>query len=83
MKRAKILLAAISIFAVVGGAYAFKAQRVGSRIWIRVAGQTTCGLQVDQRSILPAVPNQVPLSTTYVTDIAGICPDKIPYYTAP
>jgi hypothetical protein len=34
MKRAKLMLAAIALFAVVGGAYAVKANRASTRIYV-------------------------------------------------
>jgi hypothetical protein len=43
MRKAKIMLSAIAILAVVGGAFAFKAQRFGAGIYFTKTGVTTVG----------------------------------------
>ena len=46
MKRAKIALTAIALFAVIGGALAFKSQRV-SQSWFKTNGAGNCVLAVN------------------------------------
>jgi hypothetical protein len=85
MKKAKILLAAIAVFAIVGGAYAFKAHRAGSFIYLRALGTTSCTLSVQSFSISPQFLGQPPvtLTSTYVTNLPGACTLSTLYYTAP
>lgn len=78
MKKAKLMLAAIAVFAVVGGAYAFKAQR-GAVIFCHPT-TTTLGTELDNfTTTLSTVPgayrayctvNAVPITkSTWITTL--------------
>jgi hypothetical protein len=84
MKKAKILLAAIAVFALVGGAYAFKAQRSLQFIWVRDAANpsnTLCTLQIFERTTTKPG-TALPLGNTFITTAAdgGVCTTTFSYY---
>lgn len=79
MKRAKMLLAAIAVFAVVGGAYAFKAREFHS-IFVPTVANGACTFEITGRTTLPTTGATVlrsativasttcPLTTVYISD---------------
>ncbi|OQP66622.1 hypothetical protein [Niastella populi] len=86
MKKAKVLLAAIAVFAVVGGALAFKAKNVGS-----IYCDSTCPIQAlrlgfttqdqDQGSAT-TVCNAQGTNMYYVAPVTGCTTTTIAYTTA-
>ncbi|SEW24827.1 hypothetical protein SAMN05421841_1820 [Chryseobacterium wanjuense] len=77
MKRAKIVLAGVALFAVIGGAFAFKASRVPQPLFTENAAgicnvPTTLFL-----TLTPPTPGQLPITTTdlyYTTRLTTSCP---------
>jgi hypothetical protein len=80
MKRAKFALTAIAVFAVVGGALAFKANRTANQFYRTtvLGGNCTSATTV----LYTATPNGNPAitqSTYYTTPVAGACPTLVIY----
>jgi hypothetical protein len=69
MKKAKLVLAAVAVFAVVGGVYASKA-RIGQKLWFTNGTPGLCNLQVDQRTLAP---NGNFITNTYASIASGPC----------
>jgi hypothetical protein len=70
MKKIKIMLTAITVFAVVGGALAFKAQKFGAIVYTTnnpVEG-ATCPFELREFTITDVKPNSSAVLTS-VTDI--------------
>ncbi|SDF04455.1 DUF6520 family protein [Chitinophaga filiformis] len=83
MKKAKIVLSAVALFAVVGGAFAFKATKYQSRNVYSSYATTTNGQPTILCSTtnLHAGPNGNP-TTTYTTVLAGgLCPAPVATFT--
>ena len=80
MKKAKILLAAVAVFGVVGGISAVKALE-SEKVFTHKASDPVgiCTEEVKFRT-LEFRPNQVPLNT-YATEIPGNC-DIVNVYTS-
>jgi hypothetical protein len=77
MNRAKFALTAIAVLAIVGGALAFKA-KTATHLYTRTANTTTCGVTLTSVTFEPGLKT---LGTTYITDVPGVCPDIITYYS--
>ena len=71
MKRVKMMLTAIGVLAVVGGAVAFKAVKFGSNTYcIGTSGATACPTKVTNKSFLAGDENvyrQIPAAATCST----------------
>jgi hypothetical protein len=65
MKKVKIMLTAVAILAVVGGALAFKAQKFGTAIWYKTLDtDPTCSIPA--RTTIQSKPNFGQFATTTV-----------------
>lgn len=73
MKRAKIALSAIAVFAVIGGAFAFKAKNSAVQIYTHAAGDaaTKCTVPLtgytDDRFLEPTIGTLLTTATTLPT----------------
>lgn len=81
MKKAKIALVAIAVFAVVGGAYAFKAKRATDKIYYTTVPGGVATLTLSSVT-LTAAPGASPLSSTFATTIYNTTTPEnlVPYY---
>ena len=70
MKNAKMLLAAIAVVTVAGGALAFKAQNRQINRYCTTSSGTTCS--VDNLTLKAATPGNVSYATTTGDDCVGI-----------
>jgi hypothetical protein len=83
MKKAKILLSAIVLVAVVGGAFAFKANRFIAKVFYSYGVSTTtvggptvtgCVVPVTLTSTTALVGSLAPVSsTTFITNTSSVC----------
>jgi hypothetical protein len=83
MKKAKIVLSAVAVFAVVGGAFAFKAQRFGFANLYTSTGVTTIGSATYPLCGNPSYVTTAPAATltrrsffsgkTVVANVPNIC----------
>jgi hypothetical protein len=77
MKKAKLMLSAIAILAVVGGAFAFKASSFNQFFRTAVNGQCTSAFQT-QRVVTDENDAQAIITNTlYSIPVAGPCPQII------
>lgn len=76
MKKAKIVLSAVALFAVVGGAFAFKAAKFGAnnRVYTSYTTTTQGGAQVTRCSTINFATTDGPgiLSTVYTSTAAAV-----------
>lgn len=78
MKKAKLVLSAVAVFAVIGGAFAFKASRAPHQFYkTNAAGNCVSTVQVryttdENLAIDPNLP--IVQNTYYTTTRAGVCP---------
>jgi len=70
MKKARIVLSAVAVFAVIGGAFAFKAARTPKTFFTPGSNPAICDAPVTLRYTTQPLVN-VPTITTYATEIAG------------
>jgi hypothetical protein len=82
MRKAKILLVTIVLFAIIGGVSAFKA-RTTRFIYVRSFGQTICTVIIIGVDTVPFIIGDSPIGFTYATTIPGPCPISRVFYTAP
>lgn len=78
MKKAKIVLAAVALFAVVGGAVAFKAARATEFVYTTGAIPNIC--DVTLRFVTTANTGGTPLGSLAVTTIKGAACVNQPIY---
>jgi hypothetical protein len=80
MKKAKIVLSAIAVFAVVGGAFAFKANRAANRFYTAPNATAPCTVS----TLLPYTTSVIvgaPTIRTYAsTAPAPQCPTRTLYF---
>ena len=79
MKRAKLMLAAVAVLAIVGGVYASKAKQTNF-IFVRGAQGTYCTSTLRGATLLE---NASPLGGTFATTSGTICTTTVPYFAAP
>jgi len=70
MKKVKIMLTTITVFAVVGGALAFMATKFNSVLYCTTeASNGNCTILKDGFTITPAFPGQQPVGYSRCTDV--------------
>ena len=72
MKKAKVILTAITVFAVVGGALAFKAKNFGSDIFCTNSSTASCNVKKANFTITTT--NSGTTSYCSVSSTTGTCP---------
>jgi len=85
MKRVKIMLTAIAVLAVVGGALAFKAKTFGSQIYCTTTAGLVCSVPSALGFTVVKPIGQVSVDFTYCTNVGGKnlpCP-QVSIYTKP
>jgi len=68
MKKVKIMLTAITVFAIIGGALAFKAKKFNTSIYC-TDGISTCSILKDGFSTQPAFAGQASVGLSTCTDV--------------
>lgn len=76
MKKAKIVLAAVAIFAVIGGAFAFKSQRALKPLFQEVNGLCTLPVNTSYTTVLADAIDPTPYTTLpyYTIAVQAPCP---------
>ena len=74
MKKAKIMLMAIAVFGVVGGALAFKAKSFQSHLFYSTGVNGLCTVPVNTTLTTTAAPFGTVQTTYYTTSVAAACP---------
>jgi hypothetical protein len=87
MKRARIALAAIAVFAIVGGVLATETSKAGKRgekyVYIReTTSINNCTLASYFLSFQSSIPGQLATTTTHATATPGLCPVTTPLFLA-
>ena len=86
MKKAKIMLAAVAVFAVVGGSLAFKAKNLNTFELFYSTLQTTGNTQADCSSTVDITYQLTPVATepsttAFYSTEEGICPSTTVFVT--
>lgn len=83
MKKGRIILSLVLLFAVAGGVLATVTNTVNREIctmYSRGPGTTICTVTLHAATTIPRYPGQPIWGTTYATTAPGPCPNIITYY---